>query len=324
MNNGSKIVVILASVFAAILRAGEVHAQPAAAPLFARQTTSAAGDQRQSIATADGRTRSYILHLPRGFSPAKTYPLVLVFHGGMGTGARIQQSTRFDAKADANGFIAVFPDGVGNHWNDGRGTANPDVDDVGFVRQLIASLKSRLPIDSRRIYATGISNGGKFSMRLACELADVLAAVGSDIGPMPTNLLPTCKPARPIAILGIQGGADPLIPIAGGALRESPRFGRGGRVESAASTMTFWAKANGCDQRPAFEREPPRVNDGTGVDKYTYAGCARGAPVVYYIVQGMGHAWPPHQGQIPRITGATSNNLNATDVIWDFFSSIAR
>jgi polyhydroxybutyrate depolymerase len=298
------------------------RAQPAAAP----QAAYAPGDYRESIVTADGRTRRYVLHMPSGFSPAKTYPLVLAFHGGYGTGERLRRSTHFDAKADAKGFIAVFPDGIGNNWNDGRGTVNADIDDVGFVRQLIETLKSRLPIDATRIYAAGISNGGHFALRLACELSDQLAAVGTDIGPMPSNLVPACKPRRPVAVIGIQGADDPIAPIEGGEVASSPRFGlgKGGAVESAASTMNFWAAVNGCNPRPAVVRERPSVDDGTQVDKYSFAGCNGGAPVVYYIVQGMGHSWPPQVGPLPRITGATSYNINATDVMWDFFATISR
>ncbi len=284
----------------------------------------APGNYQGSIVAADGRTRTYILHVPSGYSAAKSYPLVLVFHGGMGTGARIEKSTNFDAKADAKGFFVVYPDGIGHNWNDGRGTANPTIDDVDFVRRLIANLKSRLPIDDKRIYATGASNGGHFSWRLGCELADVFAAVGSDIGPIPVNLVPSCRPVMPIAVVGIQGGADPISPLEGGEVELSQLLGmgKGGMVESAAKTMNFWASVNGCDSNPTIVHEPPRVNDGTSVDKYTYSGCKSGAPVIYYIVRGMGHSWPPQLGPLPEITGPTSHNINATDVMWDFFSSI--
>jgi len=291
-----------------------------------RPLSYAPGNYRLSLVTRDGRTRTYIAHIPRGFPAKKSYPLVLMFHGGLGTGARAEKATKFDAKADAKGFIVVYPDGLNHHWNDGRPNVNPTVDDVGFVRQLIRHLISRLPIDSRRIYAAGISNGGHFALRLGCDLSDVLAAVATDIGPMPANLLPVCKPVRPIGVIGIQGAADPISPINGGEVASAPKFGlgKGGQVLSAEETMNFWALANGCDSRPAVVREPPRVNDGTSVDKYTYAGCKRGGSVVYYIVQGMGHSWPPRLGPVSIITGPTSHNINATDVIWNFFSNISR
>jgi len=306
-------------------RQSQARSEPAPGPV-AGASAFTPGDYGGSIVTADGRTRTYILHVPAGYSATRAYPLVLVFHGGMGTGSRVQKSTNFNAKADAKGFIVVYPDGIGHNWNDGRGTANPTIDDVGFVRQLIANLKTRLPIDANRIYATGVSNGAHFAQRLGCDLADELAAIGSDIGAMPTNLRPRCHPARPIAVVGIQGAADPISPLNGGEVASLAAIGigRGGLVESATATMNFWGSVNGCDPTPTLVREPPRVNDGTSVDRYTFSGCKPDAPVVYYIVQGMGHAWPPHSQPLPQITGPTSNNINATDVMWDFFSSVSR
>jgi polyhydroxybutyrate depolymerase len=244
----------------------------------------------------------------------------------LGTGDRARKATNFDAKADAKGFIVVYPDGIDHHWNDGRKNVNARIDDIGFVRQLIRQLTSQLPIDSSRIYAAGLSNGGHFALRLGCELSELLAGIGTDIGPMPAELMQVCKPARPVGLIGIQGAADPITPVGGGEVASSPMFGlgKGGKVESAERTMEFWASANGCDARPSMIHEPPRVNDGTSVDKYIYAGCRNGGPVVYYIVRGMGHSWPPQLGPVPQITGPTSNNINATDRIWDFFSTISR
>lgn len=333
MNRAIRIAVI---VLLLLVVAGIIHhhrrqrlnfrPEPNPAQQETQETSFGSGDYQGSMVTADGLSRSYLFHLPSGFSGAKSYPLVFVFHGGMGTGARMEKGTNFDAKADANGFIVVYPDGVDHNWNDGRGTTGSNIDDVGFVRQLIVKLESRLPINAKRIYATGPSNGGMFSQRLGCDLADVLAAIGPDAGPMPADLLPACKPARPIAVVGIQGGADPLVPIDGGEVKSLRLIGigKGGMVESAATTMKFWASANGCNSDPVLVHQPPAVNDGTSVDQYSYSGCASGAPVVYYIVQGMGHVWPPHAAILPSISGATSGNIDATDTMWDFFSKISR
>ncbi len=329
MNKAIRIAVILVLlVLIGIIRHNwrqDARSQPA--PLPARQTTSyTPGDYRGSIVAADGRTRTYVLHVPSGFPIAKPYPLLLVFHGGMGTAERIERGTNFDAKADEKGFIVAYPDGIRHNWNDGRGTANPDIDDIGFVRQLIGNLELRLPINSKRVYATGVSNGGHFALRLGCDLSEVLAAIGSDVGPMPTNLLPMCKPARPIALIGIQGAADPIAPLTGGEVKSARLMGlgRGGSVEFAATTMNFWARINGCNRDAILVHEPPRVDDGTSVYKYSYSDCKDDAPVVYYVVEGMGHVWPPRAQPLPQITGPTSQNISATDLMWDFFSTISR
>mgnify|MGYP001571063344 CR=1 FL=1 len=294
------------------------RAQPPATP-----TAYRVGDYREAL-VADGRERSYLLHIPVGFDTAKLYPLLLGFHGGAGSGEKFAGQTGLSDYADREGFIAVFPDGIEHNWNDGRDTTDAykaGVDDVKFVRLLIESLKSKLPIDASRIYATGVSNGGIFSERLACELADVFAAIGPVVGPIATNLAPRCNPARPISVVGIQGAADPGIPIGGGEQGGFGGLGAGGFVESAESTMQLWASKNGCGVPPTITKLPPKVNDGTSVTHYEYPRCREGVAVEYYIVEGMGHGWPPKRPQAPRLAGPTSQNINATDTIWEFFKA---
>jgi polyhydroxybutyrate depolymerase len=283
----------------------------------------------KSIVTADGRTRTYVVHFPTGYTPTKTYPLVLLFHGGYATGAQELSLTKFAPKADQEGFIVVAPDGVNRHWNDGRGKVNTNIDDVAFVQQLISHLESELPIDRNRIYATGISNGGHFSQWLGCNMANVFAAIGADGGEMPTHAVPLCKPAAPISVVGIHGTADPLEPVGGGEGGGGYATSYGGLIASAAQTMQLWATVNGCNPTPTVTHIPPVVQDGTRVDKYSYSGCTAATSVVYYIVQGMGHVWPPVEGigkgaLLSRITGPTSQNINATDVFWDFFAAHRR
>lgn len=259
--------------------------------------------------------RTYELHVPvrqtRIF-----FPLVLLFHGGGGTGKTILSRTNFALKADAEGFIVAAPDGIYGGWNDGRGTVNPNIDDVGFVRELISSLKSQLPIDVTRIYATGISNGGMFTARLACELSDVLTAIATVAGPLPANL--SRSHPTPIAVLGIQGDADPRLPFDGTRANS-----KAGQINSVVDTMNFWASINSCNLTPIIKHLPSTVNDGTSINQFTYS-CGS-AEVVYYIVHGMGHTWPPHPPEKFEFeAGLTSQNINATDVIWDFFSRHSR
>jgi polyhydroxybutyrate depolymerase len=306
-------------VVAAIFRTGS----PAAGLFAGRMSPS------ESIVTADGRTRTYVLHLPTGYTRNKTYPLVLLLHGGYATGAAELRVTKFAPKADQEGFIVVAPDGIHKHWNDGRGRVNVNVDDVAFVRELIVRLESEFPIDRRRVYAAGISNGGHFSQWLGCNMANVFAAIGADAGEMPANVVPLCKPAAPISVVGIHGTADPLEPIQGGEGGGGYSTSYGGLITSAAQTMQLWATVDGCNPTPTVTRIPPTVEDGTYVDQYSYSGCQAGTSVIYYIVTGMGHVWPPVQGiglgpLFTNVTGPNSHNINATDVFWDFFSHHAR
>lgn len=283
---------------------------------------SGRGDSTGSITTKDRQTRTYVIHKPKGYDAGKSYPLVLLFHGGGGAGVHILSQTHFAEKADQAQFIVVAPDGIDAHWNDGRGTTNVDVDDVGFVRQLIDHLKSHLSIDPQRIYATGLSNGADFTERLGCELSDTLAAIGAVAGPLPANLLSSCKPG-PISMVGIQGDADPGIPIAGGEMGGGRAMAVGGVAASATQTMGLWAHANGCNPKPTVTREPPRVNDGTRVIKYSFTECTAGTGVTFYVVEGMGHGWPPQNNEM-RMNGSPSQNINATEVIWNFFNEHPR
>lgn len=282
-----------------------------------------AGDYHEAL-VIDGRDRTYHFRVPQGYSLSSRYPLVAVFHGGGGSGQKVASQTDFPEKADKEGFIAVFPDGIKHNWNDGRDTTDAykqGVDDIKFVRAMIEILKTKLPIDSRKIYAAGVSNGGIFSERLGCEMADVFAAIGPVVGPIATNLVPRCNPSAPISVVGIQGVADPAIPIGGGEQGGFGGLGDGGFVESADATMRLWAQKNGCPATPAISDLQPKVSDGTRVKKYAYAPCRGGAEVHYYIVEGMGHGWPPKRPQAPRLAGPTSQNINATDVIWEFFAA---
>ena len=184
--------------------------------------------------------------------------------------------------------------------------------------------ESRLAIDQKRIYATGFSNGGEFASELGCELSDTLAAIGSAAGPLAANLLASCSPGA-IAVIGIQGAADPLAPLAGGESGGGFAGAKGGAVASTAQTMKLWATADRCNVNPNVANIPPSVNDGTRVVKYSYSGCAAGTSVVYYVVQGMGHDWPPEQGALARrMNSSTSHNINATDAMWAFFNAHSR
>ncbi|TAN62605.1 esterase [bacterium] len=287
------------------------------------------GDYRESI-TVDGMVRTYLLHIPYAYNARKDYPLVLGFHGGGGTGAKFAQQTDFRVYADKEGFIAVFPDGIEHNWNDGRDSTDAyelGVNDVKFVRILVEHLKSKLRIDAFRVYAAGVSNGGFFSHRLGCEAADIFTAIGVDVAAMPTNMVSKCNPVKPVSLVAIQGTVDPFIPINGGDTKHKTLgIGDGGLTESAWRTMELWASKNGCRARPVITKLPARVHDGTSVTGYEYKNCRGDSAMNYYIVDGMGHNWPPNEPgrEKERIVGPTSKNIDATKVFWEFFEHLQK
>ena len=277
----------------------------------------------------DDRPRTYLLHIP-SVSPDKPLPLVIVLHGGGQSGKGAERFTGFNALADREGFIVAYPDAIAQRWNDGRETtkaAKKGVDDVRFIRELIAQISKEHNVDPHRIYATGPSNGGFMTHRLACDLSDVLAAAGPVIAGFPLDYRDSCRPAKPISIIMIQGTADKLVPFNGGQVGGKGHWGAGGKTDSAENTRAFWAEREDCKAPPEAADLPDEANDGTKVRKYAYTGCQSGVEVVQYVVEGMGHRWPTkhaplrRRGVVTWMLGPTSTNIDASEVTWKFFES---
>lgn len=258
--------------------------------------------------------RAYVLYVPE--HRTARMPLLLVFHGGGGRGQGMVRLTNFNDLADRYGLIVVYPDGLRHQWNDGRLPFNNHADDVGFVSALIDRVAQQYPVDRKRVYAAGMSNGAMFSQRLGCELASRIAAIAPVSGNMPAWIAPDCRPARPISVIQINGTDDPLVPYNGGNVI-SPRMGK---VLSAPDTVAFWAKVDGCKPHPATTplalEAPP---DGTSIDRSVYSGCRDGTGVAFYRVNGGGHTWPDGLQYLPRrIIGPASRQLDASETIVRF------
>lgn len=274
-----------------------------------------------------GRERAFRIHVPSLRDWVTPVPLVFVLHGGGGTGEGMERLTLggFNQLADRDGFVVVYPDGVERHWNDGRGNQQyraqrENVDDVGFFAALIGHLSQTLPIDRRRVYATGISNGGLMSLRLSRELADRIAAIAPVAASMSEQITQMRDPARPIAVLLIAGTKDPLVPYGGGEIG----FERGrkvGRVVSVPETIRYWVTFNQCPPGPVVAMEPDRdPQDVTRVRREAHGPCREGTEVILYAIEGGGHTWPGGQQYLPaRIVGRTSKDIDANEVIWSFF-----
>jgi len=201
---------------------------------------------------------------------------------------------------------------VNRRWNDGRGYRATQ-DDVGFVRLLLDSLRTTLPVDPSRIYATGISNGAGLAFRLACELPGTFAAVAPVAGGLAAALEERCASAEPTSLVMFQGTRDPLMPYVGGNLS----LGRG-RVLAAPDAAALFARVNGCGGQVEVTAEPDTVTDGTRVRRSTFTGCPPGQDVVLFTIEGGGHTWPGGP-PVGRAVGRASRDLDATRVMLDFF-----
>lgn len=273
------------------------------------------GDHTRTI---DART--YLVHVPPSYDGSKPFPVVLAFHGGLSRAKSMIQLSGLNEKADGAGFIAVYPNGTSQRgrllvWNAGNccGYAmRHNVDDVGFVRALLDDLAEAANIDPKRVYATGYSNGAMMSYRLASEMSDRIAAIAPVAGPMGTA---KCKPQRPVPVIHLHGTNDRMAPFEGGVVS----FGLV-RVNfySVEHSIRAWVKANECPEKPVVAEEPDKAEDGMTVQRRTYGPGEHGAEVVLVIVKGGGHTWP---GRNPRqrAHGASTKDISATDLIWEFF-----
>ncbi|AKN17993.1 hydrolase [Mycobacterium haemophilum DSM 44634] len=282
-----------------------------------RQVSASSRDQPGTFQFG-GLKRTYMLHVP----PGPPVGLVLNLHGGGGTGAGQQGLTDFDAVADVNNLLVAYPDGYDKSWADGRGASPADrrhVDDVGFLVALAAKLQDDFGIASGHVFATGMSNGGFMSNKLACDRADVFAAIAPVAGTLGVGV--ACHPLRPVSVMDAHGTDDPLVPFNGGDVH-----GRGG-LSHAVSVTTMvdkWRTADGCQGDPS-NQELPDVGDGTFVRRFDYAACADSAEVVFYKIDKGGHTWPGGRQYLPKVViGSTTRAFDASEVIAQFFLTHAR
>jgi polyhydroxybutyrate depolymerase len=269
----------------------------------------------------DDADRRFLIVTPDGKAGDRGRPIVFFFHGAGGSADQAAKTYGWVEKAKKEHFFLVFPDGLGTRpetapsvflnpriWRDERAGIPGQVDDVGFFSALLDKLESVLPIDSRRVYVTGFSNGaamtftlgGHFSNRIAA-IAPVCSQSFSGVGAL----------ARPLPVYYLVGRADPLIPYNGGAtmlwgaLRPTPP------VQESAE---HWAQLDGCPPTPQV------VSDHDGVRVVRYGPGRQEAEVIFTVVTGNGHHWPTSREPLPPVlSGPTRDPFSATDRIWDFF-----
>lgn len=267
-----------------------------------------------------GVPRTYTVHVPAGVQ--RPTGLVVNLHAAGATGGDQAALTHYNAVSDAHGFVVVYPDGIDLSWADGRGASVPDrqgIDDVGFITALVGKLVADYGIDPGRVFATGLSAGAFMANRLACDRADVFAAVAPVAGTLGVNV--GCNPSRPVSVLATHGTADPVVPFGGGAMT-----GRGGdsTIVSAQALVDRWRQVDGCQDVPA-QQVLPNTGDGTVTTQFTSSACAPGTAVVSIRVDGGGHTWPNAAVFLPEQSiGATTHSVDLSEASWQFFVAHAR
>jgi polyhydroxybutyrate depolymerase len=289
---------------------------------FAADRDSAAAGHRQTL-IYEGIERSYLIRLPSGLAQGRgLVPLVVVLHGGGGNADNAERMTGFTEKAEKEGFIVVYPEGTGRFkgklltWNAGHccGYAMKNrVQDVGFINALLDKLMKDYPVDPKRIYATGMSNGGMMTHRLGIELSNRFAAIAPVVA---TLFGDEAKPQYPVSALMINGMLDKHVPNQGGPPGgRFPNAWDGTPAKPALEQAAFWANADGCANTAEQEDRGAFI-----LSQYP---CPAGRVVAIYLVKDNGHAWPGGQ-QGSRRGDTPSSALNATDVIWAFFKAHAK
>jgi polyhydroxybutyrate depolymerase len=284
------------------------------------------GDYSRTIVSG-GLERSYDLYVPAGWSAGEKLPLLLAFHGVQSTPADLRSVSALNPIADVIGAIVVYPSAARGDWNTeclecGSNAVVDDIDDLGFVSDLVDQLEVDVGVDRRRVYAIGISNGALFVHYLACEAQGIVTAVVSVAATMlASEHVPACDHDRPVPIMFFLGSNDTFFPPEGG-LQGSDIVHV--RLLSIAESVRTWVDRDGCGGVPAVTDLPDVHDDGTTVSRERYQGCAAGAEVVYYAIQGGGHTWPGSLTQGGGVVGRTSREISASDKAMRFFLDHVR
>jgi polyhydroxybutyrate depolymerase len=266
--------------------------------------SSLAAQERLTIETRDG-ARTALFYPARGAAP-----LIIALHGGGGTGERFAANSGLPAAAKRGGAAIVFPDGVGNNWNDGRGQSSAD--DFAFFEALIGTLAQSGAIDPRRVFVMGMSNGGMMALAAGCRANSPFRGVGVVAASLPAGI--GCSARTPQALILLNGTDDRIVPYDGGSVGV---LGRRGEVIGTQETLRIFVQRNGCQARPAPSALPDRDRgDGSTVTRFLWSGCRQ--PIALYRVDGGGHTFPGDQTRERRITGAKNRDINGAVTVISF------
>jgi polyhydroxybutyrate depolymerase len=298
--------------------------------VFAHRNLSAAylapGNHAITVKHGHGE-RSAIVHVPPRAPERRALSLILNFHGGGGHGANQQEYSLLDKLADRETFITVYANGTGRFgnrlltWNAGTccGYAVVNgIDDVGFIRALLARVAQLVPIERRRVYATGLSNGGMMAHRLAAETTDLVAAVAPVAGAM---VLADIRTHRAVPIMHIHSVDDPRALYGGGVGPPFPFTKNQVFHPNVEQMIARWVKHNGCLAEPRVgEQRSDKDARGHTAARHVFPNCRDGAEVVLWKLTGAGHVWPGGKQRVmERLLGPSTDIIDANDEMWTFF-----
>ena len=271
--------------------------------------------------TIDGTKRTFHFYSIDKLPANRVYPLVIMLHGGGGTGAEMIRFTKFNLLAERDTFLVAYPDGWKHQWNDHRvGEDLPsDKDDVKFISTLIDYLIEKHQADSTKVFVTGISNGAIMSLFLAQEIPQKIRAIAPVCGSIPENYFSTYHIAKPLSVMVINGTADPLVHYEGGPVGKSGW--QRGAVVATDSMMKKIVSLDHCNPRDSsFSFPDINLKDLSSATKKIWK-CGNSEVQLIKVIGG-GHTWPGGVQYLPKSTvGRVCRDFNATSEIWNFFNS---
>ncbi|MBK7392611.1 MAG: VCBS repeat-containing protein [Chloracidobacterium sp.] len=282
-----------------------------------------AGDHTRTIKVGDVERR-YTVHIPKGYDDKNGVPVIVVFHGGGGNPSSMARLAGMNVKSEEAGFIVVYPYGSGLDPDrgltfNGGGCCGyamqKKIDDVGFTRAVLDDLAKVANVDTNRVFATGLSNGGIMAHYVASELSDRIAAIAPVGGPL---MMETPRNKRPVSVMHFHGTADEFAPFKGGFGKGF--LGRNGitKFRSVDHTIQTWVKENRCTNEPEITALPDKADDGMKCTRKTWSGCRDGSEVVLIEIENGGHTWPGNEPTVAML-GKSTKDISANDLMWEFF-----
>lgn len=282
------------------------------------------GKYQQHNIISNGIERKFNSYIPANIP--ENSPLVFILHGSTRSGEKMRQSSafEFDELADTRNFIAVYPDGYLNHWNDCRASADyqantENINDTLFFKDMIEFFKNKYQVNQQKVYATGISNGGHMAFKLALEAPEIITAIAPIAANLPVQENSDCQQSNqavPVALFN--GTHDPINPYQGGMVTLAGNASRG-KVLSTDETMAYWLNLANITQPAEIKTHNELDNNkDTSVIQSTWKA-NNALKFQLYTLQGSGHVFPSTKIRAPRILGASAGDISSAKEIINFF-----
>lgn len=285
---------------------------PLLAAVFILVNLALAEDSTETI-LHDDLERTYNLYVPESYDAADAVPLVVALHPAGGGAAGMASLTGLNALAETENFIVAYPEGPYGYWDYGAdlpewAAVEGVLDDPGFVTAMIDELMATYNIDAARVYAVGYSNGARMAYRMACDLPDVIAAIGTVAATISDDITDACSEGGHVSVIYLHGDMDTVIPTFGKPLH-MPDGSFIANALSTRQTARFWAGQNDCSTEPVVSEV---FDEAPLVQEIFYADCEAGTEVAFYGFESGGHSW------------TQDARVDTLQLIWDFFLAHPR